>query len=113
MMKNCKQIFLFLLGFSLMPWSNALALNEGTHKAIQEFIGDRKIAINGFLLDSYLKDQIGFIDGRKEILFKPFLTARNKDLLKKTIFDWLGQGGREEDKPPGTIPYIRSNQPFS
>ncbi len=101
-----------LSNFQVMPWSNALALNEGTHKAIQEFIGDRKIAINGFLLDSYLKDQIGFIDGRKEILFKPFLTARNKDLLEKTIFDWLGQGGREEDKPPRTIPYIRSTNHF-
>ena len=100
MMKHCKHFFLFLLCCSFLPGSNALALNEDTHRDIQKFIGSRKIAINGFLLDSYLKDQMGFPDGKKEKIFK------------KTIFKWLGQGGREEDKPPWTIPYIRSSNHF-
>ena len=99
-MKRLNCIFLFWYVFSLLSVSSAFALNEDTHRDIQKFIGNLDEPINGFLLNNYLRDQLVFLKGKDEKIFK------------KTIFEWLGQGGREEDKPPWTIPYIRSSNHF-
>ena len=99
-MKRYKSIFLICGIFSLLSVPPVLALNEDTHKDIQKFLGNIDSPIDGFLLDSFMKNQLGLSDGKEELFFK------------RSVVKWLGKGGREEDKPPWTIPYIRSSNHF-
>jgi len=98
------QILLVLL-FLLQPFNfHAWALNEVTHKDINEFIAQKQNGFNGFSLDSYLKNQLGFSDGIEEDFVNTFES--------KKVFEWLGEGGLREDKPLGTAPYLRSTNHF-
>lgn len=84
MKKATGAIILILLLYSL-----TYSLEKPTHLAINEEIATRNI--NGFSLDTYLINQIGFSKGIKE----EFL----KDSDKKTVLQWLGYGGIKEDEP--------------
>ncbi|MEW6078555.1 MAG: hypothetical protein AB1724_12130 [Thermodesulfobacteriota bacterium] len=85
-MRNLKIIiWVVLLTICLQPVPQVFALKKETHKNINEFIGEN--TINEFSLDSYLRNQVGFPDGKDEILFS------------KQAYKWFGRGGEEEDVP--------------
>lgn len=64
------------------------ALEKETHRKINEYIANSTHAeINGFSLDSYLRDQLG-MDGGIEESFR-----------SKQVWKWLGEGGVKEDEP--------------
>lgn len=75
-------------------FAHSYALNPHTHEDLNRYIANN--TIDGFSLDSYLKDQLGFPNGKDE------------SFNSKRIWAWLRDGGKYEDKPPGTIPYLRS-----
>jgi hypothetical protein len=88
-----------LLSFGPLP---TYALDVKTHEAMIEYISNQMI--NGFSLDNYLMNQLGFQEGVAEFL---------KFKESKPISKWLSQGGITEDKPPGlNIPYRRSTNHF-
>jgi hypothetical protein len=69
----------------LMSSPAAFCLEKPTHEAINE-----KIALgsfNGFSLDTYLKNNLGFIDGTIE------------EVNGQKVFEWLKLGGKKEDEP--------------
>ncbi len=61
------------------------AFEKDTHKAINEYISQN--IIQGFSLDQYLMDQLGFQKGKDEVF------------NNKKVFEWLGYGGEKEDEP--------------
>jgi hypothetical protein len=79
------------------------ALEVDTHQAINKYIALG--TINGFSLDSYLKNQLGFRNGVEEQI---------KFGDSKNVWSWIGGGGVSEDKPPRffQIPYLRSTNHF-
>src|SRR3989304_2657374 len=73
-------------------------LEKPTHKAINE-----KIALgsfNGFTLDTYLKNNLGFIDGTIE------------EVNGQKIFEWLKLGGQYEDEPFYTRSFNHFHNPL-
>jgi len=76
---------ILLFGFSSICYS----LKTKTHRHLNDHIG--KYPINGFSLDLYLKEQLGFPDGRKEMFDG------------KEVFKWLNDGGEYEDSPPFSL----------
>jgi hypothetical protein len=106
-MKNNKMIFAFLMISILLIWTpQGFALEKKTHQTINETIS--KSTITGFSLNDYLKIQLGFNKGVEETL--------PKDSDKKTVFEWLAEGGKAEDEPDGLLRAIvnkgRSNNHF-
>lgn len=86
-----------MLIFTLM--TNCYALEVKTHKEINEYIANN--SLNGFSLDTYLKNNLGMNAGKTE----KFGT--------NTVWEWLRDGGEFEDAPPeNTIPYRRSRNHF-
>jgi len=93
-----RKIPIFVLVASLLlsvvntPLMNALEV--GTHEKINERIsfGD----FDGFSLNAYLTNQLGISGGINELF------------VGKTVSRWIRDGGRYEDEPPWTIPYVRS-----
>ncbi len=74
------------------------ALETVTHEAINEHIA--RNSLNGFSFDLYLKKQLGITKGIEE------------NVNSYAIWRWLRDGGKYEDKPPWTIPYVRSANHF-
>jgi hypothetical protein len=64
---------------------HSYALEKESHKAINEYIA--RNTLNGFSLDSYLKDQLGIQEGIEETF------NHNK------VWKWMGEGGKKEDEP--------------
>jgi hypothetical protein len=100
-MRKLYIIIFLLFAFCLLNFSLLFALETDTHENINEFIV--RNTLNGFSLDDYLRDQLGFSEGYDE-----------KFKLKRTmkVLDWIKIGGKLEDKPPGCIPYWRSLRHF-
>lgn len=101
-MKATLRVFFSLTLLFIMPMPN-YALEVETHQAINKYIALG--TINGFSLDSYLKNPLGFNHGVSEEF-----TFGNS----KSVWMWIGYGGETEDKPPGffQIPYLRSTNHF-
>lgn len=99
-MKKCKIQVFFIILFLILPLSTiSKALDVDTHEEINLRITG--LNINGFVLDSFLKTQLGFKNGVKDIYDK------------YRVEQWLSLGGHFEDKPPGfVIPYRRSFNHF-
>jgi hypothetical protein len=80
----------------------AYGLDKPTHYALNEDIAKR--TINGFSLDDYIRNQLGFPNGI------------NEEIRGKKIYKWLGDGGQKEDEPDGLIQTVlnrgRSNNHF-
>ncbi|MCC7201612.1 MAG: hypothetical protein IT393_02960, partial [Nitrospirae bacterium] len=74
------------------------ALNVETHKAINLNIAQS--TLDGFSVDYYLKNNLGFPEGIGETF-----NGQRVEL-------WLEIGGEYEDKPPWTLPYLRSVNHF-
>jgi len=97
----------------LLTWSSeGLSLIEGTHQQINEFIG--QTSINGFSLNDYLVNNIGLKEGSREIISGVDADGR---ALTYRVFQWLGYGGFQEDRPGSDFDYIfnrptRSNNHF-
>jgi hypothetical protein len=81
--------FIFCAAFS----SDLLALKEPTHRAINEFIA--KNNVNGFDLDAYLRDRIGFSGGREEDIRPQSPELSPEEGYK--VWMWIGAGGELED----------------
>ncbi|MBI4653548.1 MAG: hypothetical protein HY752_00880 [Nitrospirae bacterium] len=100
MRKLCR-VTLFFFAFCILTFSLSFALETITHEKINEFIAIN--TLNGFSLDSYLKNQLGFANG---------ITEDIKSTETKKVFEWIKVGGLYEDNPPWTIPYFRSANHF-
>ena len=86
----------------ILIWSSqAFSLKEDTHKAINEYIA--QTTVNGFSLKSHIMNNLGFKNGFNENL-KGY-DADGKDISKK-VFQWLGYGGIQEDRPGAIIDYV-------
>lgn len=89
--------------FTTVPFiqGTAFALDPSTHKAINLQIANS--TMNGFSLDQYLKDNLGFSQGIAE------------EFDGRRVDAWLELGGRYEDIPPWDIPdsWGSSLSPFS
>ena len=97
-MKKIKLSIVILLILLLLNIPLAYSLEVSTHEAINKSIAEG--SFNGFSLDTYLKNNLGFTDGKKE------------SVNGQEIWMWVSDGGRYEDKPPWTIPYVRSVNHF-
>lgn len=93
---------ILLFAFCLLSFSLSFALETDTHEKINEFIATNNL--NGFSLDSYLKNQLGFADGIKEE-FKSTTET-------KKVWEWIKIGGKYEDIPYWYMPYLRSVNHF-
>lgn len=97
-MKKGKLSIIILLIVLLLNISLAYSLEVSTHEAINKRIAEG--SFNGFSLDTYLKNNLGFTEGKKE------------SVNGQEIWMWVMDGGRYEDKPPWVIPYLRSVNHF-
>ncbi len=68
------------------------SLTVTTHERINRDIAP--MAVQGFSLDSYLKNNLAFPYGR------------NEQLRADTVQGWMEVGGKQEDEPSWCIPYI-------
>jgi hypothetical protein len=91
-----KKITFFTLALVLLLSFRVYALKEGTHKAINQYIAVNNI--NGFSLDTYIRNQLGFSIGVKQ------------DVIGKKVFEWLGYGGVQEDRPGSIFDYVLNNE---
>ncbi len=90
--------WLVLSLFLVCSAATGFALSVETHGSINDEIA--KKTISGFSLDSYLKSNLGLNRGIDELFYD------------KEVYTWLKLGGRYEDKPEGTPPYVRSVNHF-
>jgi hypothetical protein len=81
--------FIFCAAFC----SDLFALKEPTHRMINEFIA--KNNVNGFDLDAYLRDRLGFSDGREEKISPQSPEVSPEEGYK--VWMWIGAGGEWED----------------
>ena len=97
-MKN-KRLFLLalLISVSILWISNGFSLEKVTHEYLNQTIAQR--TINGFSLDSYLKNTLGFTLGAQEPLSA--YSEVKKIELQQVIWRWVGEGGIKEDEPEG------------
>ena len=93
-----KKTLLVTLAILFSLASFCYALETDTHEYINEYIA--RNTINGFSLDSYLRNQLNIEEGIKDIF------------NSKYVWWWLSKGGKYEDKPPWCIPYWRSLRHF-
>ncbi len=92
-----KTLFLIPIMFASIT-SLGYTLDVETHKTFNEKIAKKNL--NGFSLDSYLKNNLGLVSGNT--------TSFNS----REVWKWLRDGGYYEDKPDQTFPYIRSVNHF-
>jgi len=82
----------FIMFFSIISYCEGLEV--ATHKEINEYIA--RNFLNGFSLNSYLKNHLGIQKGI------------NEDYISLKVWEWLRDGGEYEDVPAWYCPYIRS-----
>ncbi len=99
-----RYLIYYTLLFLLLMYSVTIsyALNVETHEAINEYIAST--TINSFSLNDYLNKNLGFAKGKDEVV-----KANGEE---KEVYKWIKLGGRYEDKPPWTFPYLRSKNHF-
>jgi hypothetical protein len=107
--------FIFIL--PLIDMKICYALSVETHEAINESIASNKL--NGFSMSEYLNNNLGFTKGKDEPITKQTIqttagsiTGTTTVAETKEVYKWLIEGGRYEDKPPETFPYLRSINHF-
>jgi hypothetical protein len=74
--------------------NSALALSVPTHKSINENIAQS--TMNEFSLDSYLKNELIFVDGYREVI------------KSRRVWEWIQDGGQYEDLPGTSRIFARS-----
>jgi hypothetical protein len=86
----------------ILSWSSqGSSLVEGTHQAINTYVGQN--SINGFPLKEYLMNNLGLGKGVDEVI-----SGVDADGAKqsRTVFWWLGYGGFQEDRPGSITDYL-------
>ena len=80
-MKNFLKWYIFIFLFSLSPFLTSIsrALDVDTHEKINSKIA--QLDFNGFVLNSFLKNQLGIKEGISEIFDR------------KSVGDWMKLGG--------------------
>ncbi|MBI3585374.1 MAG: hypothetical protein HY096_15665 [Nitrospinae bacterium] len=96
-MKTFYKLFV-LVGLVLFP-NVGYALSVETHKDINEIVG-KVITPNGFSLNQYLIENLGFGQGIDE------------QIINQKVAYWLRDGGEYEDIPAWYLPYLRSVNHF-
>ena len=94
-MKSSRFIFFIITLVVLSLNSQSFSLEKTTHEAINQHIAQN--SVNGFSLNTYLKNNLGFNAGKEEILVGVDAKGISS---KKRIFEWFGYGGEQEDVPP-------------
>jgi hypothetical protein len=79
----------------------AYALKEASHSKINLYIA--KNQIDSFLLDSYVKESLGFGPGIKTEIAG---SVPDTSPTVKTIAEWLAYGGEQEDRPGHWTDYL-------
>jgi hypothetical protein len=96
MKRSITVVFLFML--VLFNTRTIHALSVETHEKINENVA--QMTLTGFSLNTYLINNIGLEKGVNES-FNSFMA-----------WEWISKGGHFEDKPPWTVPYLRSFNHF-
>lgn len=100
-MRN-KGLILIVIFLTILSWnSQSFSLEEKTHQAINEHVA--KKVINGFSLNDYLINNLGFKKGVDEFLNG--VDAERK-VAYKEVFWWIGEGGILEDRPGAWYDYF-------
>lgn len=100
-MKN-KIFILALTILIILGWSSpGLSLREKTHEAINQYVARK--TINGFSLNDYLMNNLGLGKGVNEIIKGLGADGTNQSWA---VFDWLGNGGVQEDRPGSLTDYV-------
>jgi len=104
-MKTAKYLCgIFLIHIIIfISFLNSYALEKPTHKVINEYIAEN--TIRDFSLDQYLKEQLGFQEGKNEEFTKQGWTSLFDETQK--VFEWLGYGGMKEDSSFPNIRFLR------
>ena len=92
------RICVLAITINIFICSMCLALDVETHRGLNKSIS--RNTINGFSLNRQLLDNLGFSSG-VETEFK-----------NSTVWELIRDGGRYEDKPEWTMPYVRSANHF-
>lgn len=106
---------IMLLLFLLINNQRSHALSVETHEYMNGHIATS--VLNGFSLDDYLYANLGFEKGAVEQIAKQTtvetttgpITETTINTVIKEVYKWFVDGGRYEDLPPATFPYLRSN----
>lgn len=95
-------LFLFIFISMVFLWASfGYSLQEETHKAINEYIADN--SVNEFSLNNYLLNSLGFKTGQKEKIIGRNAEGTDVEL---SVFEWLGYGGVQEDRPGEWYDYL-------
>lgn len=93
--------FVLTLIVILMCSSQSFSLQEETHGAINKHIAQN--VVNGFSLNNYLINNLGFKAGSEEVLSGIDADGKN---VKSWLYEWLRYGGVQEDRPGGAFDYV-------
>jgi hypothetical protein len=86
----------------ILSWSpQGMSLVEETHQVLNEHIA--RTSINGFSLNDYLISNLGLGAGVAEIVGGVDADGKN---ISKRVFQWLGYGGFQEDRPGSITDYL-------
>jgi len=81
--------------------TQSFSLEEVTHRAINENIAQRTV-IN-FSLNEYVKSNLDLKDG----VYTPLNGTGDENVVEnRQVFQWLGYGGMQEDRPGSWSDYI-------
>jgi len=100
-MKNKSFILVLAILISLIWNSQCFSLKEDTHKAINEHVAQN--TVNGFSLNTYLRDNLGFERGTDAVLKGVDAGGR---YIEQKVFWWLRYGGEQEDRPGSVTDYL-------
>src|SRR4030042_2378336 len=101
-MKN-KTLLRVVLVLTTVVWSTpAVCLEKPMHQAINQNLASR--SIDGFSLNEYLMNVLGFEKGINEPLWG--YHEETQTTIERPIIRWLGYGGITEDEPEGLIRYV-------
>jgi len=102
-MKNKRSFTIISVAFIIIVAipSQGLTLSKETHRTINGTVAQR--TIDGFSLNGYLLNQLGFKDGVLEPLYG-YSGIFGKDITQR-VWEWLGEGGYKEDEPESILRY--------
>lgn len=97
-MRKCQICVVICLISLLYSTTLSYALDVLTHQTVNTYIVNK--TINGFSVDDFLRNSLEFTEGKEA------------EINGKKVYKWFSDGGRFEDKPPWTLPYVRSSNHF-
>ncbi len=105
MIRNVIRFFQICLLLIFIINKSSFALSVKTHEILNEHIANN--GFDDFSLNDYLNDNLGFLDGVKELVKGRVSGVVLTKEENKPVFEWIMDGGLHEDKPRhDIIPYI-------